>query len=671
MLDRHWKFHPALKLALPFAAGIALARLAEPSPGQLMILLCCTLALLLLGMIRERIGVVIPMFATIILCGALHYALRAPSPVDRLAGASVRDAELIGRVAGEPVLRANRIDIPIECDSIIYRSSVAHPATTVLLRLYDTTQFDPALLPRHGDHISAVGLLTVPSPPGNPGEFDYAAYLGAYGIDITFATSRARTIQIFERDDLTLLERIVLPMRRVARDFTRRYVRGEEGDIVRALLLGEREYIDPETRDLFMRTGTVHVLSVSGLHVGVIALALFVTVSWIQSRSAQLFIFLVTLGLYTVVAGGGASIVRASLMAAAFVIARSAHRIPRPLNTLGVAALLILLMSPGALFDVGCQLSFASMAGIVLLYGRGEHALTERIPLLRRHYLLRYPMQALLLTASAQIFTLPLILYHFGYLSLISFIINIPVIPLFSIALGAAAAGAIAMPLVPALASWLGGSAYMAVRLAELITWWGGSSMPTGVDLGTVAAPGCVLLGIGVLYLSFARTVRQAMLRSVAFVLLGTSVLLADHLLDPLRHRDALTLALIPARHGIVAARVLGDSITIYGAARSLDSGLLRHTGEALRKRVGAVHVRAVRIDSIDAIAHGEILTINDHPREVAPHGMPVILSMTTRRPLGIVEAGGEKLLQVPLGMKLEEAVVLRHDRGWKIVDWR
>jgi len=668
MIDRGWKFHPALKFALPFAAGIVLVRLAAPSPEQLLLLLYAGLCWLALAMRFERIGLAPSLVLIVMISGALA-GLAGPGEAG-LEGEPLREVELAGRIAGEPVFKKGRIECTVEPDSLLCRNTAGYPSGRVLLRLYDTSAFDPALLPAHGDDITVVGTVQMPAPPANPGEFDYAAYLRSRGVMLVMNVARVSSINVVRRGNLTWGERVILPVRRAARAFCEQYVGGEEGDILRALLLGEREYIDPETREAFTRTGTVHILSVSGFHVGLIALVLFVIVSWIGSRWWQFAIFVALLGLYTVVAGGEAPIVRATVMASAFMLARVAGRISRPLNTLGFAALAILAFAPDQLFDAGFQLSFASVAGIILLYVPAWKWTGAHLPVIRRHPPLRWSAGMILLSLCTQLFTLPLVLYHFGFVSFIALLTNLPVIPLTSAALGAGTAGALAALVSETLGAWCGGCAHAALTATIWMVGEGASIPGAAFEIGTIDAWGSLLLLAAALGMALSRAPRQTICRCAIFLLAVICVTGADRMLDPLRRSGVSYLCLLKGRGGTVAATICKKTVRLYAVGRTADTASLRFIGEALRRRFGALAAETMPLDSFGTYDRGGALLLVGEPLEALPPELPVILSRTARRPLAVVDLFGGKFLQVPLRREIDRAIVLAYDGAWHAVPW-
>ena len=135
-----------------------------------------------------------------------------------------------------------------------------------------------------------------------------------------------------------------------------------------ALLLGRREEVEPEVNDAFARTGTTHLLAISGLQLQALAVALLLLfrVVGVPRRPAYLAVGLMMFG-YALLVGLAPSVVRSTVMTATFCLAAIANRMARPANTLSLAALATLGINPCILFDIGCQLSFLAIGAIVWL----------------------------------------------------------------------------------------------------------------------------------------------------------------------------------------------------------------------------------------------------------------------------------------------------------------
>jgi competence protein ComEC len=205
-----------------------------------------------------------------------------------------------------------------------------------------------------------------------------------------------------------------------------RSVGGREGDLLKAMLLGQRWLIEPQTEDDFTRTGLAHVLAISGLHVGYIVLLLSFLCSFFKlGKWTSLFFQTTFLILYCALVGAAPSVIRAVTMAVIYFIGKALGRKTDIINSAGVAALVILLFKPMDILEVGFQLSFAAVCSIALFSG----------PVQKKLGFLPSKVSSLTAAAlSAQLGTLPLTIYHFNLLSPLSVLTNLVVIPIIGFA---------------------------------------------------------------------------------------------------------------------------------------------------------------------------------------------------------------------------------------------
>lgn len=210
---------------------------------------------------------------------------------------------------------------------------------------------------------------------------------------------------------------------------------GQEAALAAALTVGDKQDIDGETRQAYATSGTLHILAVSGMHVGLLY-ELFLVIGlmqplWVQgSRRRNIsLIVIVLLWVFAFVTGLQASIVRAVIMFCLVEWGRLQGRYGRPMDMLALAALLMLAIDPFQLYDLGFQLSFAAMAGIFLLY----RPLVGLLNL--KHIVPKYIWQATCLTLAAQVGTTPLALYHFHQFPTYFLPVNVPGVWLSGLAL--------------------------------------------------------------------------------------------------------------------------------------------------------------------------------------------------------------------------------------------
>jgi len=258
-----------------------------------------------------------------------------------------------------------------------------------------------------------------------------------------------------------LIDRLAEEVRMYIRQVIRRRISGDAAGIARALLLGERADLDRETMESFRLTGTIHVLALSGMHVGVIASGLALLTSRIRSRETGYVLFAVVLMLYDIVVGPSPSIVRASIMSVVIVGARLLGRRTDPLNSLCGAALIIVACDTYALFDVSFLLSFAAVAGIVLFGMPLAHS--ARV---KRMGHARSLARAGAVTLGAQVGTTPIMLATFGAVPLFSVIANLAVVPTVSWGMIGAIGCVAVESLSPSIATTLGVGARVGLELA-------------------------------------------------------------------------------------------------------------------------------------------------------------------------------------------------------------
>lgn len=205
----------------------------------------------------------------------------------------------------------------------------------------------------------------------------------------------------------------------------------EEFAILSALTLGYRDAMSDDLEQAFRTTGTIHVLSVSGLHVGIIYLMIAFLLSPIR-RTSKLYrikpiLIILFLWIYAFLTGLSPSVTRASIMLTMFCLATCLNRKSYPINAMYMAAFLILLCDPLSLFHVGFQLSFLSVAGILYLYPEASTLIKSKSKLVN------YVWQGFAISSIAQLATFPLCLYYFGTFPIYFLVTNLIVIPLITV----------------------------------------------------------------------------------------------------------------------------------------------------------------------------------------------------------------------------------------------
>ncbi|WP_149274705.1 ComEC/Rec2 family competence protein [Pareuzebyella sediminis] len=284
------------------------------------------------------------------------------------------------------------------------------------------------------DELVVYGQLVKIQEPLNPHQFDYKKYLNGLGIHHQFRLQKTN-YSALQNKDITLLGLAANIRYKIISKLKEADFGNEELAIIQALLLGQRNDISPDTFNAYKDAGAVHILAVSGLHIGILLLLLQYLLKPLErlpkGNIIKLCIIVVLLWCFALIAGFSASIVRAVSM---FSFVAYSLYLNRPNNTFNILALsilfILLVIDPQLLFQVGFQMSYAAVFAIVWVY-----------PLLQRYWtpkyrLLRYPWRLLCVSVAAQLGVLPISLFYFHQFPGLFFISNLIVVPFLGILLG-------------------------------------------------------------------------------------------------------------------------------------------------------------------------------------------------------------------------------------------
>src|SRR5699024_10756757 len=213
------------------------------------------------------------------------------------------------------------------------------------------------------------GKLEKPQGQRNPKGFNYELYLKNKGIYNTMIVEEG-AIKLQTKSGKGGFR----PFQIIARWMDKtidKYLVGDGKGLLKSMLIGQRGELPPDIRDTFSATGTAHIIAISGLHIGFIMAGLnYILKRFYMTRLAEFIIQSTILIGYCILIGAPASAVRATLMAIIYLGGYALNRPENRANSLALAAFIILLIKPGQLFDIGFQMSFAAVAGIILLSSR-------------------------------------------------------------------------------------------------------------------------------------------------------------------------------------------------------------------------------------------------------------------------------------------------------------
>jgi competence protein ComEC len=375
---------PWLPVCLAFIAGILLAPLDSAGLLQLKIaLLLTTAAALGAALWGRRTSALLFIMISFALSGAaLHTSAVTSADPHHLANL-IRSNEfdfsqpvrITGILAHHPDRRPNLLQL----DLAVERIEQAHKSQTarggLLVNVHLSAAWNERALPfRTGDRVQLIAQINLPRPPGNPGGFAYDLYLLRNGITAIAHVKSPLAVRILSRGhglpgaaQISSLRAAL--MGTVERDFSPTGQLSQRGALLQAMLLGQRGMISDETKHLLQRTGLLHIIAISGLHVWLLGFVVFMALR--SARLSDRWVSLLTIAaiaFYWVLAGGRSSAGRACLVAIVFLAGRFFYRRADLINNLAFAALVILVVTPTELFSPAFQLTFSAALSICLLY---------------------------------------------------------------------------------------------------------------------------------------------------------------------------------------------------------------------------------------------------------------------------------------------------------------
>ncbi len=436
---------------------------------------------------------------------------------------------LEGRVLRLAKVGPHRTTLDLSARTLTDDTRMVAVAGRVRVTAYD---FEPST--QGGDIVRLHGIrLRRPMGFRNPGAFDYGRYLTRRGIYALASISKDERFEVVQPSSSVVLKRVSNLKQRVAGAIDSA-MPAEEAAITKEMVLGVRGMLPPPVREAFNASGTVHLLSVSGFHVAAVYGAIFLLLRWLfkqlrfrllgrfsggprPSKLAAVSALAVVLGYACFITFDGLidlvdpnfPAMRSTIMITTFVLAYLIDRDGDAVNITLLAALLLLALSPFALFGIGFQLSFVGILTILyahrFLYPLGGDTADQGPSRTSVARLQRWVRDVVMISTFASLGTTPLILYHFERLPLIAPLANIIVAPFASMAVPTALVACLTTQILQPLGTILlvltGGmvsSMYAVIRLFATLPY-------AAPHIGAVSLPVVVLAYATLLLLPYSR----------------------------------------------------------------------------------------------------------------------------------------------------------------------
>ena len=419
--------YPLLKLTIAYISGIIIVEFT-PSPA---ICLYSCLSLMLFTLIlhlffnlkthyRRFITRGVLVYLVFVFTGMLNYQLS-----QRFNSLPSGKLKYTGIITAAPVAKENSIQTDCRILSLGKKNNETRINEKVRLYLEPDTLL---CTPNIGDSIFFTGRLDEIRNPGNPGEFDYARYMKYQGIHYSGYIKKT-DYSLGKNSGKFKIRRLSAQIQdRLIAWFEKYNIRNNELAVLSALTAGNRNYLEQELRERYAAVGAMHILAVSGLHVGILYLFLILIFGNRNQKRYYKFIrtvvILTVIWMYAFITGLSSSVLRAALMFSLFIIGKNQERQVNSYNILAASALLILLITPFELFKVGFQFSYLAVLGIIYFQPKFEKLVFFRQGISDRIW------QLFTVSFAAQITTVPLSLYYFHQFPVYFWLTNILIIPL-------------------------------------------------------------------------------------------------------------------------------------------------------------------------------------------------------------------------------------------------
>lgn len=406
--------------------GIAAGRLLQLPVWPL--IACAVSSLTLAFLFRKRVSLQLGFLAiSFFSAGMIRYAFSIPD-IDHQHIARLNDSgkrvAVIGMVVDDPDEREHHVNLVVEVEN------VGHPKITKYLPFHGRILILAPLSPvwRYGQRIRAVG--SIQTPPEDE-SFSYKDYLARREIYSLMSNAEVKDLQSNLGNPA---ERMIFDARTHAWNVIKALFPEPEASLVSGILLGIESGIKPDLMQDFNRTGTSHIIVISGFNITIIAALCISIFGRIFGRMRGGIIGAISIAVYAILVGADPAVSRAAIMGVITLIAFFLGRQTMALASLAAASMLLTLINPLMLWDLGFLLSFAATLGLVLYADPFKNAFiqlaTHRIPEAQAIRLAQPVSEFVLFTIAAQLTTLPLVIYSFQRLPIASLIANPLVLPL-------------------------------------------------------------------------------------------------------------------------------------------------------------------------------------------------------------------------------------------------
>lgn len=332
--------------------------------------------------------------------------------------------ELIGLVANDPTLKSKKNVFILDAQSVDFNGQSIRVSGKVLVWDFSNAEIN------YKDKVLLSGTLFAPFPLQISERLNYQDYLRKMDIFTQLNVKKQAEPVILQKNTKFSIELFSKKIKNRINQMLRKYMSADAAGLIGAMILGSRQDAPQFFNQALQRTGTVHILAVSGLHTGIIIFIVLILLKIIKipyrSRYGLAILFII---FYCILTGMRTSVIRSTVMAVVFLFSFIVDRDYDTYSSLALSALIILWFMPGQAFEIGFQLSFGSVLAIILFHPR----IASWLGTLSIKQWQKNLISGLGVSLSAWAGTLGLVAYYFLIISPISIVANLFIVPLLSL----------------------------------------------------------------------------------------------------------------------------------------------------------------------------------------------------------------------------------------------
>ncbi|NLL04266.1 MAG: DNA internalization-related competence protein ComEC/Rec2 [Clostridiaceae bacterium] len=411
---------PLVLLSISFMSGILLANLTRSYWFMLYSCILLILSAIVYSRFRDGLKFLLSGIIIIYLFGGLYYLYTYNQNADKFIKYAGEQVYIKGYIDSAPNVDSSKVVYQLKTEEVGIQGHKELDKVKGKIMLSTSSQNSDFI--DYGTEVTVSGTLNIPKDRTNPAGFSYRSYLSHNGISATIFVMDYN-IKIGDKNKGNFLIQLGLDLRARIVNVINRSLPPQQAGLLNGMLIGYKQDLSEEVQEAFSISGLSHIMAVSGSNVGFIVLPLVFLFKKLKIRQKYANIaIIVVLILFILVTGFEPSVLRAVIMAIVILIGQMIWRDTEIFTSISFAALVLLLYNPGILFNIGFQLSFAATISLVLFYKNLKQMLSFK-------FIPSFIVDVLAATISAQIGVLPITVFYFNTVSVVSIISNLLVVP--------------------------------------------------------------------------------------------------------------------------------------------------------------------------------------------------------------------------------------------------